>query len=65
MDHLTGHFKILLTMAATQATGMTLADYNVVASIFAYACGGIASICVAYHHLKKVKIESNHTQKTK
>lgn len=53
MDHLTAHFKIILTVAAAQAAGIGLAEINMLASICAYICGALASLCIGYHHLRK------------
>jgi hypothetical protein len=39
MDHTFGHFKVLLTIAGTHATALTLADYNQIANIAALLIG--------------------------
>ena len=50
-----GHFKIWGTVFLAEMTAWNISELNEVASIFAYICGGLGSLALAYHHIIKKK----------
>tara|TARA_B100001093_G_scaffold88403_1_gene80396 strand:+ start:2455 stop:2625 length:171 start_codon:yes stop_codon:yes gene_type:complete len=54
-NQIMGHFKIWGTVFLAEITAWNLSDFNELASIFAYICGALGSLALAYHHIIKKK----------
>lgn len=54
-EQLISHFKIWATVGIADFFSTGLDEYNVMASIFMHFCGGLASLSVAYIHIKNSK----------